>query len=165
MKRNRLLAVIAIFLIVLSVTLNSAGIMALITLPIAGIWTEHRRKKFAGNISSKQGQIFATLDEVIGRYGDPDDIVVTDATRSQEIDCIIPIYDKLGLMIINGMAIKMQDITDITFNNASTPYTSPEYQVQFVTRLPGLHAIYITVGQDAGWAQEVVMQLHRHQVH
>ena len=162
MKRNLILAVVAIFLLVLSFIISNAALAALVLPFIIGIRTKRHDGRDADSESKSRKQASATMEEITARYGEPDDVVVTNAAREQETDGSIYVYDTRGLMIIDGEELKISDISDITFNNAATPYTSPQYQVQFTVRTPHRHCLYKAVGPDVDWARQIVMQLHTH---
>ena len=60
-----------------------------------------------------------TVDELIAQYGDPDDLVLLDASRGNEAEGVVLVYDKGDFLIVNGEKINKSDISEVTFKNAA----------------------------------------------
>ncbi len=162
MKRKILLWLAVILLAVFAFLMSNTGAAILLGGLLSLLLGKDRFERAANKKSNERDGTLQSMDEVTGRYGEPDDLVVTDAARGQELQGAIPVYDRLGLMVINGTETELKDITDITFNNAGTPYGPPSYQVLIVTAGPPSRTQRIDVGYDAEWAKQIVLQLHRH---
>lgn len=101
-----------------------------------------------------------TVDELIAKYGDPDDIILLDASRGNEVDSIVLVYD--SMMIINGEKINKSDISEVTFKNAAIAYLPDDYQVILISKNPKIPQIQLHVGYERKWAMKVVEQLQHH---
>lgn len=101
-----------------------------------------------------------TVDELIAKYGDPDDIVLLDASRGNEADSVVLVYD--STMIINGEKINKSDISEVTFKNAAIAYLPDDYQVILISKNPNIPPIQLHVGYERKWAMKVVEQLQHH---
>ena len=101
-----------------------------------------------------------TVDELIAKYGDPDDIVLLDASRGNEADSVVLVYD--STMMINGEKINKSDISEVTFKNAAIAYLPDDYQVILISKNPNIPPIQLHVGYERKWAMKVVEQLQHH---
>ena len=98
-----------------------------------------------------------TVDDYIAQHGEPEAMVLLDATRSNELNAVVLIYDHE--LVVNGESIDRVAVTDITFNNASNPYVNCDYQMVLTTTLPDSPVVRTPIGSDAEWASEVTRQL------
>ena len=101
-----------------------------------------------------------TVDELIAKYGDPDDIILLDASRGNEVDSVVLVYD--SMMMINGEKINKSDISEVTFKNAAIAYLPDDYQVILNSKNPKIPPIQLHVGYERKWAMKVVEQLQHH---
>jgi len=101
-----------------------------------------------------------TVDELIAKYGDPDDIILLDASRGNEVDSVVLVYD--STMMINGEKINKSDISEVTFKNAAIAYLPDDYQVILISKNPKIPQIQLHVGYERKWAMKVVEQLQHH---
>ena len=101
-----------------------------------------------------------TVDELIAKYGDPDDIILLDASRGNEADSVVLVYD--STMIINGEKINKSDISEVTFKNAAIAYLPDDYQVILISKNPKIPPIQLHVGYERKWAMKIVEQLQHH---
>lgn len=101
-----------------------------------------------------------TVDELIAKYGDPDDIILLDASRGNEVDSVVLVYD--SMMMINGEKINKSDISEVTFKNAAIAYLPDDYQVILISKNPKIPQIQLHVGYERKWAMKVVEQLQHH---
>ena len=62
-----------------------------------------------------------TIDSLIAQYGEPDNIIVTDPTRSSEVDGAILVYT--DTLVFNQTEISKTDIVDMTFNNSTKKWS------------------------------------------
>lgn len=154
MKRNDILAIIAVIAIIL-VALCFKGYVIfalLIFLPIL-IYRITRKKDNHDTVK------LMTIDDAHTEFGEPDDIIVADATRANEAAGCILVYKQKRALVIGGEPISMDDITDVTSVNTATPYTVGQYQVVFTTKRADRQYIRLDVGMDAEWARNVAMQV------
>ena len=130
-----------------------------------------KRGKFNKNIvvEKEEKQKQQALQDLVTTYGNPDDIIVTDATRGDEIDGVILAYDKggrdgKGFFVCNGIVIGKASITDITFNNNfGTAFGLPdEFQVVISTNEENHPKCFIRAGNDIETAKGIIMQIKSH---
>lgn len=154
MKRNDILAIIAVIAIILvALCFNGYVIFALlIFLPIL-IYRITRKKDNHDTVK------LMTIDDAHTEYGEPDEVIVADATRANESAGCILVYKQKRVLIVAGEPISIDDITDVTSVNTATPYTVGQYQVVFTTKRADRQYIRLDVGMDAEWARNVAMQV------
>ena len=165
MKRNIVLAVVAILLLALY-----SGIVALLfllILPLAYFFLKQKEKreqkeKVDRELSGTVLEGYTSLEAVVAEYGEPDDSVVINASKANEPAGIILIYAKKGFLIVDGEKINMADIIGVSAKNMATPYTIGEYQIIFTTGIKGRELIRINAGYDAKWAGDAVGQIHKY---
>jgi hypothetical protein len=105
---------------------------------------------------------FENIQTVTETYGTPDDIVVVNPTRGNQLDGVILVYDEKGFLYINGIILNKNEITDVSFFNAANPYMSNEYQIVIKTTSERNPSVYISVGNELGWAKNVLFQIKGH---
>lgn len=144
MKKDNILKVIA------------AALSAVLVTPFTLLFT-WRKKKPEDSSESRKNK---TVDELIAKYGDPDDIILLDASRGNEAEGVVLVYD--SMMIINGEKINKSDISEVTFKNAAIAYLPDDYQVILISKNPKIPQIQLHVGYERKWAMKVVEQLQHH---
>ena len=144
MKKDNILKVIA------------AALSAVLVTPFTLLFT-WRKKKPEDSSESRKNK---TVDELIAKYGDPDDIILLDASRGNEVDSVVLVYD--STMMINGEKINKSDISEVTFKNAAIAYLPDDYQVILISKNPKIPPIQLHVGYERKWAMKVVEQLQHH---
>lgn len=144
MKKDNILKVIA------------AALSAVLVTPFTLLFTWRKKKPEDGSESRKN----KTVDELIAKYGDPDDIILLDASRGNEADSVVLVYD--SMMMINGEKINKSDISEVTFKNAAIAYLPDDYQVILISKNLKIPQIQLHVGYDRKWAMKVVEQLQHH---
>ena len=144
MKKDYILKVIA------------AALSAVLVTPFTLLFT-WRKKKPEDSSESRKNK---TVDELIAKYGDPDDIILLDASRGNEADSVVLVYD--STMMINGEKINKSDISEVTFKNAAIAYLPDDYQVILISKNPKIPQIQLHVGYERKWAMKVVEQLQHH---
>ena len=107
-----------------------------------------------------------TLKDLIATYGEPDEIIVTDATRGSEAEGALLVYDKggkqdKGFFVYENHVIDKESITDITFNNScGTAFHLPDdFQVVISTNDERQPKIHIRAGNDISIVQEIILQM------
>lgn len=149
--------IIVLVAIVLLLTNSLALLLLLLVLlpaHYAWKWKERKAQKATTDRLS-----FATLEDATARLGQPDDIVVLNATQGNEPAGTILFYDEARLMVIRGTTYPYAAIRDISYVNAATPYSVDQYQVLIYTdeailRLP--------VGYDGEFAAAITSRLYAH---
>ena len=144
MKKDNILKVIA------------AALSAVLVTPFTLLFT-WRKKKPEDSSESRKNK---TVDELIAKYGDPDDIILLDASRGNDAEGVVLVYD--STMIINGEKINKSDISEVTFKNAAIAYLPDDYQVILGSKNPKIPSIQLHVGYERKWAMKVVEQLQHH---
>ena len=95
------------------------------------------------------------VQTIFDEYGEPDELIVLDATRAGEVEAVVVVYKRKGFWVINGSPISQSAIVDITFNNASTPYGIDDYQIVLRTTQDDTPYIWLHVGNDRNRAKEI----------
>ena len=95
------------------------------------------------------------VQTIFDEYGEPDELIVLDATRAGEVEAVVVVYKRKGFWVINGSPISQSAIVDVTFNNASTPYGIDDYQIVLRTTQDDTPYIWLHVGNDRNRAKEI----------
>ncbi|MBO6032415.1 MAG: hypothetical protein J6Q22_13315 [Prevotella sp.] len=154
MKRNTILAVIAILL--LAFYYNIWLLLLLIVIPVGYFVNKYLEKKEPPKVT------FANTEEVKLKYGEPDDVVVLDASRANELSALILFYTAQDVMVVAGEEQKISDMISVMPKNMATPYTVDEYAVIITTKNPQRPSIHLRVGYDGGLAREISAQIYAH---
>ena len=154
MKRNIILAVIAILL--LAFYYNFWLLLLLVVIPVGYFVNKYIEKREPPRVT------FANTEEVELKYGEPDDVVVLDASRANELSALILFYTAQDIMVVAGEELKISDMTSVMPKNMATPYTVDEYAVIITTKNPQHSAIHLRVGYDGGLAREIAAQIYAH---
>lgn len=154
MKRNIILSALAILAIwLVALNFNGYVLLALVVFIPIFLFRKHHHKD-AAPVSRR-----LTLEEANAEYGEPDDCVVVDATRANEVAGCILVYKAKRLLLVAGEPLSMDDVTDVATVNTATPYTLGQYQLVLTTRKPGREYVRMDVGLDSAWAREVATQV------
>ena len=158
MKRSIILGVIAVILLVVYSTMMSDYVVlpidAVLLLVIAA--NEYWRRHHSDDSVSKPHEL--TVDELTAEYGEPDDVILVNATRANEAMGVILVYK--DFFVVEGRRIEKRDITGVTFNNSGTPYARGEYQVIIDIR-HGQDYLHVNAGYDAAWTKDVAEEIKK----
>lgn len=154
MKRNTILAVIAIFL--LAFYYNVWLLLLLVVIPIGYFTIKFMEKREPPRAA------FANTEEVELKYGEPDDVVVLDASKANELSALVLFYTAQDVMVVAGEELKISDMVSVIPKNMATPYTVDEYAVIITTKNPQYPTIHLRVGYDGGLAREIASQIYSH---
>ena len=154
MERNTILAVLA--LILLAIYAGPAILLLLLVIPLAYYFSKRQEKEEPPRVT------YASIDEVKGKYGEPDDVVVLDASRANELPALILFYTAQDVMVMAGEELKISDLVSVMPKNMATPYTVDEHAVIISTKDPSRPTIHLRVGYDAGLAAEIAAQIDAH---
>jgi hypothetical protein len=154
MKRNTILAIIAIFL--LAFYYNVWLLLLLVVIPIGYFTIKFMEKREPPRAA------FANTEEVELKYGEPDDVVVLDASRANELSALVLFYTAQDVMVVAGEELKISDMVSVIPKNMATPYTVDEYAVIITTKNPQYPTIHLRVGYDGGLAREIASQIYSH---
>ena len=158
MKRSIILGVIAVILLVIYSTMMSGYVVlpicAVLLLVIAAneYWRRHHRTDDSVKPHER------TVDELTAEYGEPEDVILVNATRANEAMGVILVYK--DFFVIEGRRIEKRDITGVTFNNSGTPYARGEYQVIIEIR-HGQDYLHVNAGYDAAWTKDVAEEIKK----
>lgn len=162
MKYRTTAAIIAVFLLVIAaiydIRIFIGALAAMIILPVIYFFAKGKSTEETDEKPVEP----VTIQQLIETYGQPDDSILTDATRGNEPDGVILFYDNKGFMIVNGEKINISDILSVTFNNTATPYTFGEYQILMTTKIKERQYIRLKVGSDSEWASDVSGLINAH---
>ena len=140
----------------------SLGFLPFLLLPFIILAVNYfvNRKENNPVLQDMRGRLFHSVEEVEQEYGKPDNVVVLNAAKANEISDVVLSYPERGILVVAGREIPMDDITGIAPKNmAIIPYVVDEYAVVINTKNPAEPVIYLRVGYDMGYAQEVAMQI------
>jgi hypothetical protein len=154
MKRNIIFAVIAILL--LAFYYNIYLLLLLVVIPIGYFYIKYMEKREPPRVT------FANTEEVKLKYGEPDDVVVLDASRANEMSALILFYTAQDIVVVAGEELKISDIISVMPKNMATPYTVDEYAIIITTKNPQRPTIHLRVGYDGGLAREITAQIYVH---
>lgn len=98
-----------------------------------------------------------TVDDLLERYGEPDDVLLLDVTRSNDPIAVILVYR--DFLVAEGKRIERDTITDVTFNNAANPYMGTDYQLVIKTTVPERPKIKLPIGSDPDHARDITTRL------
>jgi len=157
MKRSIILGVIAVILLVIYSTMMDDVILpicAVLLLVIAA--HEYWRRHHSDDSVSKPHEL--TVDELTAEYGEPDDVILVNATRANEAMGVILVYK--DFVVVEGRRIEKRDITGVTFNNSGTPYARGEYQV-IIDIKQGQDYLHVNAGYDAAWTKDVAEEIKK----
>ncbi len=152
--RNYILPVVAIVL--LALIAGPYMLLLLLVIPL-GYYTIKLREK-----REPKRKMYSTVEEVEEVLGKPDDVVVLDASRANELPALVLFYPSQDLIIAAGEPIKLSDLVSVAPKNMATPYTIDEYAVILSTRNPDRPTIPLRVGYDNGLALEIAQQIDAH---
>ena len=102
MKRNTILAIIAIAL--LAIGFGPYLLLLLPIIPMAYFIITRKERTEVPRVT------YATVEETMQRYGEPDDVVVLDASRANELPALILFYPNRDLAIIAGEELKLSSL-------------------------------------------------------
>lgn len=153
-KRNIILAIIAVVL--LAILLGPYFLLLLLVIPLGYYTIKFKEKR------RPVQKAYGSLEEVEEEYGKPDDVVVLDASRANDILALVLFYPSHDLMIVTGEPLKLSDLISAVPKNMATPYTIDEYAVILTMRDPERPSIPLRVGYDNGWALEIAKQIDAH---
>ena len=100
-----------------------------------------------------------TVDDLTAQYGQPEDVILLDATRANEAMGVILVYK--NFFVVEGRRLDKSVITDVTFNNSGTPYARDEYQVIIATNSPEDGYIHVKAGYDVAWTKSVAEEIRK----
>lgn len=137
----------------MSIAAMTMSVMLMLVLIAVFVWIVKRRSERVGDSDVEHD----TVDHYVVMHGQPEAAVVLDATRSNELDAVILVYDRQ--LVVGGEAISREAVTGVTFNNAANPYVNNNYQLVLTTTLPVRPVIRAALGSDAEWAKQVTTDL------
>ena len=154
MKRAVIFPVIAIFL--LAVMYGPYLLLLLLVIPIGYFFIKQQEKAAPPRIN------YSNMEEVEAKYGEPEDVVVLDATKANELQGVILFYPSQDKMIVVGEEMRLSDLEGVAAKNLATPYVADEYAVILTTKDPARPTIRLRVGYDGGFAGEIAGQIDKH---
>ena len=159
MKHSIILGVVTVALIALYVfsTNRDHVILLLVACLLFAIFMneKHRRRKADDTIKPSA----MTVDDLTAQYGQPEDVILLDATRANEAMGVILVYK--SFFVVEGRRLDKSAITDVTFNNSGTPYARDEYQVIIATNSPEDSYIHVKAGYDVAWTKGVAEEIRK----
>lgn len=155
MNRKKILTAVAVIAIIIMVLwFNPYLLFGLPILLLVIVWRFVKKKD--ENKTQLGKMSFAAVN---AEYGEPDDIIVVDATRGNEVSGCILVYKSPRLLVVGGEPVRIDDITDVTTVNTATPYTVGQYQLVLTTRRADIQYLRMNVGMDGGLARDIATQV------
>ena len=157
MKRSIILGIIAVVLLVVSITIMSNDLLLLVLVLLFAIAINeyHRRHHPKDEVKPFE----RTVDDLTAEYGEPEDVILLNATRANEAMGVILAYK--DFFVVEGRRIEKSNITGVTFNNSGTPYAPGEYQVIIAAGPSQSDYIHVKTGYDATWTKDVAEQIRK----
>ena len=154
MKRAVIIPIVAIILLA-----QFAGpylLLLLLVIPIGYFFIKWQEKRAPERVT------YASIEEVKQKYGEPEDVVVLDATKANELQGVILFYPSQDKMIVVGEEMKLSDLEGVMSKNLATPYSLDEYAVILATKDPARPTIQLRVGYYGGLAGEIAAQIDKY---
>ena len=129
----------------------------MVCLTLFTLYLRHDSEKHLKRGLAPKDEASDTVEEFVAMHGEPEAEFVLDVTRSNELDGVVLLYEKE--IVVNGKVYERDKITDVTFNNAATPYTTSEYQLVLTTSMPDKPVIKAPMGMDAERARGIAADL------
>jgi len=157
MKRSVILGVIAAALLVLYAICMNNDILPICALLLIAVFANEYYRRHHPKDEVKPFE--RTVDDLTAEYGEPEDVILLNATRANEAMGVILAYK--DFLVVEGRRIEKSDITGVTFNNSGTPYAPGEYQVIIAAGPSQDDYIHVKTGYDATWTKDVVEQIRK----
>ena len=160
MKKNQIISRVSIVVLCLGIFVwglfvlpAGAVIFLLLVLIVAYIdYLRNSKNKLTGPNSE------LNVDGLTEKYGAPDDVIVTDPTKGNEVEGCILVYREKGFFIIRGLEVRENEITDVVLkNDGPNPYLPADYQLHITTSRDDYPWLTVSVGNEPGWANEALL--------
>lgn len=152
MKRQTILAFIAAAILVILAWPRL--LILLLVFPVAYYFINRSKKR-----EELPHETFANIEEVEKKFGEPDDVVVLDASKANELSSLILFFKAKDVMVVAGEELKISDMVSVASKNLATPYTVDEWAVIITTKAPQHPTIYLRVGYDGGLARDIAAHI------
>ncbi len=150
MKQSIVLGIVAVVLLVLYAIYMSPVILPICAVILIAVFANEYYRRRHTDDGVKPYEL--GVDDLTAQYGEPDDVILVNATRANEAMGVILVYK--DFIVVEGRRVEKCDITGVTFNNSGTPYARGEYQVIIDVR-QGQDYLHVNAGYDAAWAKDV----------
>ena len=157
MKRSIILGVIAAALLVLYAIYMNNDILPICAVLLIAVFANEYYRRHHPKDEIKPFE--RTVDDLTAEYGEPEDVIIVNATRINEAMGVILAYK--DFLVVEGRRIEKRDIRDVTFNNSGTPYAPGEYQIIIAAGSSQSDYIHVNTGYDAAWTKDVVEQIRK----
>lgn len=161
MKRSLILSILSIIAIVVLALYAGLDFVLIIPVILLAYYLPHLKERRESPDAERMNML-TTVDEVTAKYGEPDDVIITNAVLANELGGAILVYQQQGFMIAAGAKIPLSDIESVAAKNMATPYTVAEYQVIITCRNKDYRYIRFNVGYDEEWASQVVADIDKY---
>ena len=120
-----------------------------------------RKQRMHGDSFQEEDTVSSdgSIDELISLYGEPDEVIVANNSKTEGKDGVVLVYREKGLLVINGQAIRKDDIKEVMIKNENNPYLMADYQIRVVTSLEENPYLFIETGNSSVWAEDVLRQI------
>ena len=115
------------------------------------------RRRTGGSAPTSDVVTAETVDDYIAAHGTPEEVLVLDATRSDELSAVVLVYE--NEIVIDCKRIERDKVEGVTFYNAQNPYMASEYTLAVTTADPDCPSAIATIGGDVERARELTTHL------
>ena len=164
MKKTNLISRLSIGLLCLGIfawallTLPAGAMLVLIIFLIAAYINYIRNVK--NKVEGPNSEL--NIEGLTEKYGTPDDTIIANPTRGNEVEGCILVYREAQLMIINGLEVKKSEITDCVLkNDGVNPYMPADYQLRLTTTLKDYPTLSVSLGNEISWAEQVLLEFQK----
>ena len=148
---------LGLFVFALFTLPGSAMIFLLIFLIAAYFDYKHKSKN---QVEGQNKEL--NVQGLVEKYGDPDDTIIANPTRGNDVEGCILVYKEKGFLIINGLEVKKSEITDYVLkNDGANPYLPADYQLHLTTTLDDYPMLCVPLGNEISWAEEVLREFQQ----
>ena len=99
------------------------------------------------------------FDDFVREYGQPDEQIIINPMRGNEMEGAVFCYHLLGCFVMNGKLIRKAEIQSMVLKNVEQPYLPCDYEILVETNRDDYPVLYLSVGADIHWASDVLQQL------
>lgn len=160
-RRRTILNIATLAIVIAAIFINPiVGCICLLFYLGNGIY-EMRKQRMEGDSFQEEDTVSGggSIDELISLYGEPDEVIVANNSKTEGKDGVVLIYRDKGLLVINGQAIRKADIKEVMIKNENNPYLMADYQIRVVTSLEENPYLFIETGNSSVWAEDVLRQI------
>ena len=149
------LAVLCLGILIWGILVLPAGAVIFLFLLLIVAYIDYFRH---GKNKRQEGNSELNVERLTDKYGAPDDVIVTNPTKGNEVEGCILVFRNKGFFIINGLEVRKSEITDVVLkNDGPNPYLPADYQLHITTSREDYPWLTVSVGNEPEWANEALL--------